>query len=401
MSSSSLSSMSFPTETGLATLLAASLLAIGSTVLTMYIILVQIELQRTLSFASEEDEVQLEESTNEDEGVSPNVVKNGDATKPAKQSPSSSNEVDTVSRRLYLPRYRRASLAASVVLITFMAYLLLARSNANVVLNWLGMITVLGLSLRSSIAEELQRDRFERLACIASMVLILAMAMNLAVYANQQHAQGDIYEGEARIISYDSTSYSQDEGKDSTLRMDLQVAWGGSWGCPNLKDQWCEAPVAGTLCETTAKSVQGGNQRRTNFLPQSPRSPRRQQQQSHGHSHHRVLTDEKTEAEQEFEQDLSKTEEYVFDEIEEAQDAAQGNQNEEDDAGKNQDLKDQNQDLKEKNQELQDTHDKLEQEVRTERRLHPFVIPFVQQLTPSCLVRRTSSAGRPRKYCCR
>ncbi|KAL7576432.1 hypothetical protein ACA910_018234 [Epithemia clementina (nom. ined.)] len=271
--------MSFPTQIGLSILLAAALFTICSTVLGMYVILVQIELQHTLGFMADEEaehEVHLKETTSNEDDLSATLsittTSNGGSSSGGSKTSSNNKEMESqqqprqvkapqpptpsledegrVGRRLYLPRHRRGALAAIVITITFMSYLLLARSNANAVLNWLGMMTVLGLLLHTTVMEELSRDRFERLATLLSMVLMLAMALNLAVYANQQHAQGDLYQGKARIISYDTSLYTQDTTKDTTLRTDLQVAWGGTWGCPNQVNRYCEAPVAGALCET-------------------------------------------------------------------------------------------------------------------------------------------------------
>ena len=238
----------------------AALLTIFFTMLAFYVLLVQIELQSTLSFADSVDEVGLEENGDQGETAAKGKPMDG-----KENGSEPSDKESSVSRRMHLPRFRRGVLAAVVGIVTFMTYLLLALSNANVVLCWIGMFTMLGLLLRQSIFDEVRRERLDRLSGIFSCVLILAMALNLAVYANRQHAQGDIYEGKARIVGYDFGSYTQDKD-DKILRTDLEVEWGGWWGCPNLpEDMTCHGLVAGALCEV--KEDDSGNRKRHLLSP--------------------------------------------------------------------------------------------------------------------------------------
>ena len=437
---------SFPTHSGLATLFGVALLGIVSSMLCLYIILVQIELQRTLSFAMNAD-VELEENTtggggggsmtDQTEGKNDNNNKdespttNGDSSSirstsrndtPSKpttdmikshhhKSLGGTTDIhegdETVMRRLYLPMHRRGTLAAVVILLTFMSYLLLVRSNANVVLSWLGMLLILLLLLRQSIAEELRRQRLDRLSSILSLILIMALSLNLATYANQQHAQGDIYEGSARIIGYDLGSYNQTE-EDTTIRTDLDVSWGGQWGCPNIPDQYCIANVSGALCETTVNTTQddaadaadndnNDNRRRARrtlqlqpsfFKQQQPRrrrivgAPRhRINQEEEDTMGSQMLVDEEIPDEL-VDEEFQGEQNYVQGQIKAGQDAYQQNQqqqlrnepdtttindqdsqDEESEMEKNQLLKDKNDELKKDNEDLKAKNEELQQQV--------------------------------------
>lgn len=216
--------------------------------LVMYVVLTQIELQTTLSFAlsTADNEVELEE--NAPDATDGHHHQGKSSSESTKKSGSKAEEA-VMARHLHLPLYRRLALAAVVSIITFMVYLLLALSSANFVLCWMGMIIVMALLLRQAIFDEVRRDRLDRLAAIVSLVLLLAMAINLAVYANRQHAQGDLYEGKARIVGYDMSNYNQSKD-DQMLRTDMEVEWGWSWGCPNLDNDFsCRSFVHGALCE--------------------------------------------------------------------------------------------------------------------------------------------------------
>ena len=276
-----MTSVSFPSKVGLATLMAASLLIIAATMLALYIVLVRIELQSALSFEHPPDDVALEENDG-DEGD--NKSTDNKSSKMKDESGGKGGNDDIVERRLHLPMYRRAILAAVVLITAFMTYLLLSLSNANVVLRWIGMFVVLALLVRQSIFEEVRRERLDRLAAIFSLVLVLAMALNLAVYANRQHAQGDIYEGKARIVGYDYSSYKQDRN-DTILRTDLEVAWGRWWGCPNMPpDTTCQAFVSGALCE--AKEEDTNSRKRQLLLTQhQPRRQKRTHPSTHATKH--------------------------------------------------------------------------------------------------------------------
>ncbi|KAL7576441.1 hypothetical protein ACA910_018241 [Epithemia clementina (nom. ined.)] len=353
----------FPKQIGLSSLMAASLLIIVSTMLAIYVLLVRIELQTTLSFS---DDTELEENG---EGPQHSVTTTGKNSKSAMTTTNTNHEEGVlhqngnkitpsfdedagVARRLHLPLYRRGALAGVVSIITLMAYLLLALSNANVVLCWIGMFVVLGLLLRQSIFEEVRRERMDRLAAIFSLVLLLAMSLNLAVYANRQHAQGDIYQGKARIVGYDYDSYKQNMD-DKILRTDLEVEWGGWWGCPNLPDDFtCRGFVAGALCEAKEDDADqnennnnnnGGVNRRENnrhlvkTVPLQLTSRRR--------------IDENNQQEQQ--QDANQNDKAENNGAEQEDYATENEQLEQE----NEQLEQENQDLENENQELQDEVD--------------------------------------------
>mmetsp|Transcript_7557 Transcript_7557/g.20959 ORF Transcript_7557/g.20959 Transcript_7557/m.20959 type:complete len:510 (-) Transcript_7557:46-1575(-) len=352
-------SYDFPVQSALSLLMAVAILTTVTAMGAFYVLLVQIELQATLRF-DDEDDVELEEndpnesSEQEDNYVNASGVarasnkefqaKNG-SNKPmdAVEGGGDDSEEEGVARRLYLPNYRRAALAAIVIIITFMIYLLLALSNANIVLSWIGMAVVVALLLRQAIFEEVRRERLDRLAALFSLLLILAMCMNLVVYSHNQHAQGDIYEGKARIVGYDYSSYSQDKEKDTILRTDLEVAWGHDWGCPNDPNQDCQAFVNGALCET--KEDNGGRQRML------------QKQQN---SNPIMMSRKNMSRRRLDEADVEEEDEVVEEEVAEEEDQADAN---EPDDESYEDLEAENEELEEENQELEEENEELEEEL--------------------------------------
>jgi len=66
-------------------------------------------------------------------------------------------------------------------------------------------------------------------------------------YAAMGLAEGTIYTGSARIVGYDDKEYTN-SADELITRIDLQVSWGGAWGCPRM-DKTCYAKVQGALCE--------------------------------------------------------------------------------------------------------------------------------------------------------
>ena len=348
-------SYDFPGHAALSLLMAVALLTILTSIAAMYMLLVQIELQATLTFDDAEEDVELEESPEDDGYVNAsNVVNKGAVEKEGTSTSSVQVEEETgPARRLRLPNFRRAALAGIVAIITFMSYLLLAVSNANFILQWIGMAIILGILMRPTIFEEVRRDRYDRLASLLSLLLVLAMSLNLMVYANQQHAQGDIYEGKARIIGYDYESYSQ-EKDDKILRTDLEVAWGGEWGCPNVPDQSCTAYVSGALCETEEKN------RRSLFSMKKPHFQRSRQLSlnpqnsvpSERRIHNRRLDD----------QNIEQVED---EEVENATEDgnASTNDNEEDNAKTYEELEKENEELQQENAYLEAQNTELTEEV--------------------------------------
>ena len=222
----------FPKENGLLVLLIVSIWTLIICMFAAYYLLMQMELQKTLTL-SNKLELEVE---NED----------GSTTVPKQEQ-----EDQVITGRMRLSQFRKVVLGLLVGVMTLLVYLVLVKSEAKAWLSWLGMAAILFVLFNEHIAEEIRRQRLDRLSGLLSLVLIMAMALNLAVYAKQQVTDGQIHEGRARIIGYDFAQY--DNANDTTTRTDLVVSWGGAWGCPNHPHTYCEAEVQGALCETDEK----------------------------------------------------------------------------------------------------------------------------------------------------
>lgn len=219
---------SLPSGTGLQILSAFAFGLILLSVVFLYLLFTQMDLTRQADFSNK---LELEEDSPDD--------KKGYLA-----------DQDDVPKKRYLTQYRRLVLMLTVAVITILTYLILVFSNAPTWLQWLGMIIILVLlGPILQYGEEVRRGRYDRLAMLLTLVMILSTGLHLAVYAASQYADEDIYEGKARIINYQDDAYNNAEG-DVITRTDLIVAWGGDWGCPYNPGQTCEATVPGALCDS-------------------------------------------------------------------------------------------------------------------------------------------------------
>jgi SPT2 chromatin protein len=191
------------------------------------------------------------------------------------------NSSSNVIRRRRLDNFTKIIILGTCIVLTLLNWLLLVRSNANVLISWLGMSCITIVLLKSYIVEEVtggngRMRRIDRLSAIVTILLFLTMALHLQSYANTQVAHGVIYSGPARIVGYDADNYESDAADGSTggrgqqnansevvvTRTDLQVAWGGAWGCPNHVTTQCQALVQGALCEADPPEARKKKQRR-------------------------------------------------------------------------------------------------------------------------------------------
>jgi hypothetical protein len=136
---------------------------------------------------------------------------------------------------------------ATTSVLVLMVYLLLVYLPSGLWLSILGVIAVMGITLRMQLAEELRRKRLDRLFGIITLFLVIAAMLSIATYCRLTLREGEIYQGRARIVGYDETSYNNGDG--DTTRTDLEVSWGSSWGCPHDNGKECQAFVNGALCE--------------------------------------------------------------------------------------------------------------------------------------------------------
>jgi len=132
--------------------------------------------------------------------------------------------------------------------LTLMAFLLLVfLPSGSTWLSAIGISGVTGFCLRDQIRSEKRKERYDRISGVITLVLLLAASLSLTTYAQKGIVEGSIYKGSARIVGYDDTVY-KNSAEDTVTRADLEVAWGGSWGCP-LMDKTCYAVIEGSLCE--------------------------------------------------------------------------------------------------------------------------------------------------------
>jgi len=147
-----------------------------------------------------------------------------------------------------LEQCKMAELLGAALALTLMIYLLLVfLPSGNTLLSVIGITCVTGAFLKDQIKSEWRKERYDRILTIITLMLFIASGLSLATYAKMGIAEGSIYKGAARIVGYDDTEYTNSADKMIT-RIDLQVSWGGAWGCP-LMDKTCYAVVQGALCE--------------------------------------------------------------------------------------------------------------------------------------------------------
>lgn len=215
-----------------------------------YVVLARIELSKSPVF---DDNLHLEE--------------NGPTGEHSDYDQVGFNEKRDVAKfRTKLPILRKLILLGTTGTIVLLIYLLLVLPNNSKHLDWLawiGLGCVFVIALRSQIAEEVRRERVDRLFYLVTIALFVAMALNFATYANLKRNEGYIYRGPARIVGYDSEQYANNKD-DKVTRTDLEVAWGGSWGCPKSPsdNNKCQGFVQGALCESEEKDTNNGNVRK-------------------------------------------------------------------------------------------------------------------------------------------
>jgi hypothetical protein len=148
---------------------------------------------------------------------------------------------------------------ASVAVLILLTYLLLVVSNAPMWLSIVGSLCVFWIFLRFQIGDELRRQRLDRVTLMMSLFLLIASLMSMSTYAMKSLAKGEVYEGPARIVGYDASTYNNTEHDPST-RTDLMVQWGKNWGCPLSGGKVCQAHVHGAMCQV--QTEEDGNRKR-------------------------------------------------------------------------------------------------------------------------------------------
>lgn len=168
------------------------------------------------------------------------------------------------SRRRLLSTSQHVQVIVHVMIVILFIYLLLVYLPGSIWLSFLAVMIVWGMALQTYLRDEIKRrQRIDRITTLLGLFSIIAGSLALVTYCHLALKEGDIYEGPARIVGYDDSTYSNKDG--NTMRADLVVSWGGMWGCPDIGGKQCTATVQGALCETeyeTGNDTTGGDGRR-------------------------------------------------------------------------------------------------------------------------------------------
>ena len=138
--------MNLPTGTGLEIMMAFSILLIIFCAAGIYLLLMQMELARTLGFGIS-NKLEFEE---EDDSDSPDEGAEG-AQKEKKD--------EEIAGRMIVTRGRKAVLAIMVGTIVLMSYLIIVRTVVPAFFAWLGMAAFLFVLLNSHIKDELNTPK--------------------------------------------------------------------------------------------------------------------------------------------------------------------------------------------------------------------------------------------------
>ncbi len=181
---------------------------------------------------------------------------------------------DTKFIRTKLNLEEKLYLYVMVSILLFITYLLLVYLPSGATASLIGTILISCVILKPQLTDDiLRRKRYDRVSAIFTLLIFAASSMSLMTYGRIGLQEGMIYEGPARIIGYDtsvyeSTTKTNDDDKNSgkvmkeATRMDLEVAWGGQWGCPDNGGVQCQAFVSGALCEVDEKADEVSNRHR-------------------------------------------------------------------------------------------------------------------------------------------
>lgn len=238
--------MRIPREQGLVAHSVIAAMVLLASITAMYFLLVQLELQKSLSFSNK-----LEFDEDDD----------GDGATPSGNTPNSnSNTASTktdeiVEGRMIVTRRKKVFLLGLVLLTVALLFLILVYNNIeSTLIAWIGMGAVLILLYFPYISDEFgRRRRMDRMSALLTIVLIVTTCLHWLFYAQTQVARGQIYKGPARIVGYDETQYERASKAQEVTRTDLTVAFGGAWACPHKPDLYCNAYLEGALCYTRMK----------------------------------------------------------------------------------------------------------------------------------------------------
>jgi hypothetical protein len=221
-------------------------------------ILVQIEKQNGHTMLLEQQDATVDLELTVESSSPKNQNNNNDGNIPVTELPPSKQ---FKSRRRVSWGFIFIQLLSVLVLI-LLTYLLLVVSTAPMWMAGLGAFSVLAVFLRFSIGDELRRRRLDRMAMIISLFMAIAGCLSMATYTDKTLRTGEIYEGPARIVHYDSSSYSNKDNEPLT-RTDVTVSFGKDWACPLTDGKVCQSNIQGAMCQAELPDRQVN---RTRFL---------------------------------------------------------------------------------------------------------------------------------------
>lgn len=161
------------------------------------------------------------------------------------------NEHDLLFRPL--PTVTKIQIIIHVTVLTLLNYLLLVYLPGSVVLSFVAIVAIWCLLLTPYLRDEcMRRHRMDRVCVLASHFFILSGALCLITYTSLALREGNIYMGPARIVGYDTSSYSS-SSSNSGIRTDVTVAFGKEWACGVNMDASTECTTdvsSGAFCQT-------------------------------------------------------------------------------------------------------------------------------------------------------
>jgi len=168
---------------------------------------------------------------------------------------SGNRSEDSYVRKKRIHKETKIGIFFNVALVTFVNYLLLVYLPSGIASSLIAMTLLSTILLRAQLIEDLRRKRMDRISTIFSLLIFMAAFLSLSTYATLGKQEGGVYEGPARIVGYDVTNYNNED--QTALRTDLEVEWGGTWGCPDTPQKQCHAYVSGALCEVKEDRKRG------------------------------------------------------------------------------------------------------------------------------------------------
>ena len=184
---------------------------------------------------------------------------------------SGNRSEDSFVRKKRVHKETKIGIFFNVALVTFVNYLLLVYLPSGIAPSLLAMTLLSTILLRAQLIEDLRRKRMDRISTIFTLLIFMAAFLSLCTYATLGKKEGGVYEGPARIVGYDVTNYNNED--QTALRTDLEVEWGGSWGCPDTPGKQCHAYVSGALCEVNEDRKRGRNLASPRDLKEQKKQP--------------------------------------------------------------------------------------------------------------------------------